>query len=46
VHRLGERIKELTALHRTAGIFQQPQAIPELLQEIVSIQQGFVSIYL
>jgi PAS domain S-box-containing protein len=37
VHRLGERVKELTALHRTAGIFQQPRAIPELLQEIVSI---------
>jgi PAS domain S-box-containing protein len=37
LHRLGERVKELTALHAAAGIFQQQRTIPELLQEIVAI---------
>ncbi|OPY27853.1 MAG: putative diguanylate cyclase [Methanocella sp. PtaU1.Bin125] len=37
MHRLAERVKELTALHRMAGIFQQPRTIPEMLREIVSI---------
>ncbi len=36
-HRLGERIKELTALHATAKIFQKQSTVPELLQEVVSI---------
>jgi len=37
LHRLGERVKELTALHSTASIFQQPKPIADLLQEIASI---------
>jgi PAS domain S-box-containing protein len=37
LHRLGERVKELTALHSTASIFQQPKPVEELLQEITSI---------
>ncbi len=36
-HSLGERIKELTALHSTAKIFQKQSKVPELLQEVVSI---------
>ncbi len=36
-HRLGERVKELTALHSTARIFQKQSKLPELLQEVVSI---------
>jgi PAS domain S-box-containing protein len=36
-HRLGERVKELTALHSTAKIFQKQSTVPELLQEVVSI---------
>jgi PAS domain S-box-containing protein len=37
LHQLGERIKELTALHTTAKIFQKQNTLPELLQEVVSI---------
>ncbi|HEY3274568.1 MAG TPA: PAS domain S-box protein [Methanocella sp.] len=37
LHQLGERVKELTALHSTASIFQQPKPIADLLQEIASI---------
>lgn len=37
LHRLGERVKELTALHTTAKIFQKQSTVPELLQEVVSI---------
>ena len=37
LHSLGERVKELTALHATAKIFQKQSTVPELLQEVVSI---------
>jgi PAS domain S-box-containing protein len=38
IHDLGERVKELTALHHTARILQdEEKSVPELLQEIVSI---------
>ncbi len=37
LHQLGERVKELTALHSTASIFQQQKPIADLLQEIVTI---------
>ncbi len=37
LHRLGERVKELNALHNVARIFQKQSTIPMLLQEIVSI---------
>jgi PAS domain S-box-containing protein len=38
IHDLGERVKELTALHQTARILQdESKSIPDLLQEIVSL---------
>ncbi|MBV8859790.1 MAG: PAS domain S-box protein [Acidobacteria bacterium] len=38
VHRLGERVKELTALHHTARVLQdESKSVPELLQEIVEL---------
>lgn len=38
IHRLGERVKELTALHQTARILQkQTNSVPQLLQEIVEL---------
>jgi len=38
IHDLGERVKELTALHHTARILQdEEKSVPELLEEIVSI---------
>jgi hypothetical protein len=37
LHQLGERVKELTALHSAASIFQQPGPITDLLQEIALI---------
>jgi len=37
LHRLGERVKELTALHATAKVFQKQSTVPELLQEVVAI---------
>jgi PAS domain S-box-containing protein len=37
LHRLGERVKELNALHRMAWIFQKQSTIPVLLQEMVSM---------
>ncbi len=37
LHSLGERVKELTALHSTARIFQKQSKVPGLLQEVVSI---------
>lgn len=37
LHRLGERVKELTALHSMARIFQQSKPIDELLQAITVI---------
>ncbi len=38
IHELGERVKELTALHYTARILQhEMKSVPELLQEIVSL---------
>jgi PAS domain S-box-containing protein len=35
-HRLGERVKELTALHTTAKIFQKRSKVPELLREVAA----------
>lgn len=36
IHDLGERVKELTAIHRTARILQdETKSVPQLLQEIV-----------
>jgi PAS domain S-box-containing protein len=38
IHDLGERVKELTALHHMARILQhEVKSVPELLQEIVSL---------
>lgn len=38
IHALGERVKELTALHYTARLLQdEEKSVPELLQEIVSL---------
>jgi PAS domain S-box-containing protein len=38
VHRLGERIKELTALHEAASILRNPEAgTPDMLRRIVAI---------
>jgi PAS domain S-box-containing protein len=38
IHDLGERVKELTALHHMARILQhEMKSVPELLQEIVSL---------
>lgn len=38
IHLLGERVKELTMLHKTARILQDDQkSLPELLQEIVEL---------
>ena len=38
LHHLGERVKELTALHTTARLFQEDQASTEgLLQKIVDL---------
>jgi len=38
IHDLGERVKELTALHQTARILQDETiSLPQLLQEIVAI---------
>jgi PAS domain S-box-containing protein len=37
LHQLGERVKELIALHSTASIFQQPKPVASLLAEIASI---------
>ncbi len=36
LHQLGERVKELTALHTMAKIFQKQNTLAELLQEVVS----------
>jgi PAS domain-containing protein len=36
IHDLGERLKELKALHSTYVIFQKADAIPEILQEITT----------
>jgi PAS domain S-box-containing protein len=38
VHHLGERVKELTALHRAARILQnEAQPLPDLLQQFVAV---------
>ena len=38
LHRLGERVKELTALHRAAHILQnEEQPMPDLLQQFVAV---------
>jgi PAS domain S-box-containing protein len=38
IHNLGERVKELTALHHTARMLRdESRSVPELLQEIVSL---------
>jgi len=38
IHSLGERVKELTALHHTARVLQdESKSLPELLQEVVEL---------
>ena len=37
LHDLGERVKELTALHRVYYIIQKGRSVPEVLQEITDI---------